>query len=107
MPTDFLTEQCKRDTKNYMMKHQASDRAYVTVDPTICHGKPIISGTRVMVWQILEMLESGASPKTVHEALPTLPRGAVETALAWAAQKAKSERYIPFPRDDQRTFVSA
>lgn len=90
-----------------MMKNQVSDRAYITADPAICHGKPIISGTRVMVWQILEILEDGAPPNAVYEAFPTLPRGAVEAALAWAAQKAKSERYIPFLHHDNRPVISA
>lgn len=78
----------------------------MTVDSDICHGKAIIAGTRVMVWQILELLESGVPASAVYEALPTLPHGAVEAVLGYAAQKAKSERYIPFPHDDQRPFVS-
>ena len=27
----------------------------IAVDPKICHGKPIIRGTRIMVWQIIDL----------------------------------------------------
>ncbi|MBI3822385.1 MAG: DUF433 domain-containing protein [Planctomycetes bacterium] len=29
---------------------------YIVADPKICHGKPTFIGTRVMVWQVLEMV---------------------------------------------------
>ena len=30
---------------------------YIVANPRICHGKPTFRGTRVIVWQVLEMLE--------------------------------------------------
>lgn len=32
---------------------------YIIIDSEICHGKPTFKGTRIMVWQVLEMLEAG------------------------------------------------
>jgi uncharacterized protein (DUF433 family) len=32
---------------------------YIVADPAICHGKPTFIGTRVMVWQVLEMVGEG------------------------------------------------
>lgn len=32
---------------------------YIVADPRICHGKPTFRGTRIMVWQVLEMLARG------------------------------------------------
>jgi uncharacterized protein (DUF433 family) len=29
---------------------------HIVADPDICHGKPTFIGTRVMVWQVLEMV---------------------------------------------------
>lgn len=29
---------------------------YIVADSEICHGKPTFIGTRIMVWQILEMV---------------------------------------------------
>lgn len=89
------------------MKRQQTDQPYVTVDPAICHGKPIVAGTRVMVWEILEILESGEATDAVYQAFPSLPPGAVEAALGYAAEKAKSERYVPFLHHDHPSFISA
>jgi len=32
---------------------------YIVADPEICHGKPTFRGTRIMVWQVLEMVAEG------------------------------------------------
>ncbi len=32
---------------------------YVITDPKICHGKPTFRGTRIMVFQVLEMVATG------------------------------------------------
>jgi uncharacterized protein (DUF433 family) len=69
------------------MKHTA--QSLIVVDPFICHGKPIIKDTRIMVWQILELLEAGESTRSIHAAFPTLPKGAVKAVLHYAAERAK------------------
>lgn len=40
---------------------------YVVADPKICHGKPTFRGTRIMVWQVLEMLAEGLAWETIIE----------------------------------------
>lgn len=34
--------------------------SYIVADPEICHGKPTFRGTRIMVWQVLEMVADGS-----------------------------------------------
>lgn len=53
---------------------------YIIADPEVCHGKPIFKGTRVMVWQILELLKEGVKPKEIYTAYPNLPVNAIESA---------------------------
>ncbi len=36
--------------------------ARVSIDPAVCHGKPCIRGTRIMVSLILDYLTAGESP---------------------------------------------
>ena len=84
-----------------------SQQVSVVIDPRICHGKPVISGTRIMVWQILELLELGESLADIHEAFPTLPQGAVEAALRFAADRARSERYVAFTDEKTPAYLSA
>ena len=59
--------------------------AYIVADPDICHGKPTFAGTRVMVWQVLEMLEAGQSVDEIIHAFPSLTPQHVQAALAYAA----------------------
>lgn len=73
----------------------------INSDPNICHGKPVIAGTRIMVWQILELLETGESPKNIYQAYPSLPIGSIESALHYAAELVKSEFDGPSEKDSQ------
>lgn len=68
----------------------------IVADPEICHGKPIFKGTRVMVWQILELLEAGQKSGDIYQAFPNLPKNSIEAALHYAAEKAKNTSYFPF-----------
>jgi len=68
----------------------------IIADPDICHGKPTFEGTRIMVWQILEILEAGGTQEEIYHAYPTLPEGAIEAVLHYAAEKAKGVRYLSF-----------
>jgi len=40
---------------------------YIVADPKICHGKPTFRGTRIMVWQVMEMLADGMAWETIIE----------------------------------------
>lgn len=41
---------------------------HIVADPLICHGKPTYTGTRIMVWQILEALADGESVEDLVKA---------------------------------------
>ncbi len=66
----------------------------ISVDPQICSGKPCISGTRVMVTNILGMLAGGKSTNEVLEAYPELTREDVEAALEYATRIIDEEKVI-------------
>ena len=53
----------------------------VEINPAICGGRPIISGTRITVQTILEFLGAGDSIEEILEAYPTLTRADVLAAL--------------------------
>ena len=38
---------------------------YIVADPEICHGEPTFRGTRIMVWQVLEMVAEGKADENV------------------------------------------
>ena len=63
---------------------------YIVADTEICHGKPTFKGTRVMVWQVLEMLEDGAPIKEILNAfLVPLTKQHIKAALHYAGSLTK------------------
>lgn len=62
----------------------------VTVDPQIVHGKPVITGTRVMVSQIVGHLAAGDTIETVCDAYGLTPEQ-VRAALGYAASRVAGE----------------
>lgn len=69
---------------------------YVTVDPSICHGKACIRGTRVLVSAILDNVAAGESRESILESYPTITAEAINAAIAYAADLAR-ERVIALP----------
>ena len=70
---------------------------YIVADPDICHGKPTFTGTRVMVWQVLEMLAAGERPEAILEDFPSLTRKHIQAALDYAARVTGGEKFVLFP----------
>lgn len=59
-------------------------RDRITVDPAVCHGKPCIKGTRVMVSVVLDNIAAGESPDQISTAYH-LAKEDVQAALQWRA----------------------
>ncbi|HFA52051.1 MAG TPA: DUF433 domain-containing protein [Bacteroidetes bacterium] len=57
----------------------------ITVDPAICHGKPTIKGSRIMVTTILELLSSGMTMKEILEDYTSLEKEDIFACLKYAA----------------------
>lgn len=60
----------------------------ISVDPDICGGRPVITGTRVRVTDVLEMLAGGADASEIAGDFPYLSEDDVRAALAYAAAQA-------------------
>ena len=60
-------------------------------NPLICHGKPVIRGTRVMVSVILGSLAGGDSAEMILEDYPGLQREDFAAALAFASDLSQFE----------------
>ncbi|MCS3919740.1 DUF433 domain-containing protein [Fervidibacter sacchari] len=70
-------------------------RDRIVVDPKICHGKPCIKGTRIMVSVILDNLAEGLTPEEIVEEYPPLTLDDVKAAVAYAAELVREEELIP------------
>ncbi len=71
-------------------------KEHIVVDPTICHGKACIKGTRIMVSVVLDNLAANVTPKEILSSYPSLKPEDIQAAVAYAALLAR-ERVIPFP----------
>ncbi len=67
----------------------------ISVDPEICHGKPCIKGTRIMVSVILDYLSAGESEEEILKQYPTLKYEDIRAAVAYAAWLAHEEEDHP------------
>lgn len=57
----------------------------IVVDPQICHGNPVIRGTRVLVRNILGSLESGEPPQSILKDYPSLHEEDIHAILQYAS----------------------
>ena len=64
-------------------------REFISVDPQVCHGRPCVAGTRVLVSVLLDNLAAGKSLEEILEFYPGVTPEAVRAALAYAADLAK------------------
>ena len=64
----------------------------ITIDPTICHGKPCIRGLRYPVEMILELLSSGMTHEEILDDYADLEEGDILAALDFAARLSQVKR---------------
>jgi uncharacterized protein (DUF433 family) len=63
----------------------------ISTDPSVCHGKPCIRGTRILVSVILDNLAGGMTEAEVLKDYPSLEPADVKAALAYAAELARED----------------
>lgn len=64
-------------------------RERVSVNPSVCHGKACIRGTRIMVSVILDNLAAGVDRAEILASYPALKPPDIDAALAYAAELAR------------------
>ncbi|MDG6996449.1 MAG: DUF433 domain-containing protein [Nitrososphaerota archaeon] len=67
----------------------------IVVNPKVMAGKPVIRGTRIPVYLILELLASGMTEDEVIREYPSLTRVDLKAALAYASKIVREEQVIP------------
>jgi len=56
------------------------------MDTEVCHGKPTFKRTRIMVWQVLEMLKSGYKIEDILKEFPSLTKNHIKAALEFKSK---------------------
>ncbi len=70
-------------------KNNLEDR--ITVDPNILAGKPIVKGTRIPVYIILEAIEADQTVVEITEIYPNLDEKDVKAAIRYATEIVERE----------------
>ena len=63
----------------------------ITIDPNICHGKPVIKNTRVLVSNILADLAAGSTYEKIIENYPSISKKDIKAALQFGSELAQFE----------------
>lgn len=63
---------------------------YITSDPEILFGKPVIKGTRVPVDLIIEKIAVGETVGQLLKAYPRITAESIQACLLFAAESVKS-----------------
>ncbi len=66
----------------------------IEINPKILCGKPVIKGTRIPVYLILELLAAGYDFRRIMGAYPDLKRADIEAAIEYASGVVKGEEVL-------------
>ncbi|MEM0543556.1 DUF433 domain-containing protein [Flavobacterium sp. j3] len=67
-------------------------RNYITINAEVRFGKPIIIGTRISVYDVLNWLANGLSIKEIIDDFPELNENQIKACLSYAADKEHKTR---------------
>ena len=59
-------------------------RSFVTIDPNVRAGEPVVRGTRIGIHTLADLAAQGAPADELLEDYPSLTPESLEAALAWA-----------------------
>ena len=66
----------------------------ISINPNVCHGKPVIKGTRVLVSIILGALAGGDTIDQILEDYPNITREDILAALQFGSELSNFETIV-------------
>lgn len=63
----------------------------ISINPKVCHGQACIKGTRIPVYQIVQMLANGDTIDDLLESYPTIEKEDILECLRYAAYLAQEQ----------------
>ena len=67
----------------------------IVIDPDVMVGKPVIKGTRIPVYLIVEFVANGMTEKEILKEYPQLKKEDIKAALLYASKCIEREVTIP------------
>jgi len=78
------------------MEGQLQKHPRISINPKVCHGKPVIVGTRIIVSQLLGALSGGSSREELLLDYASIKAEDIDAALAFASELSLFEE-VPLP----------
>jgi uncharacterized protein (DUF433 family) len=72
-------------------------RNYITADPAVLVGKPVIKGSRLSVEFMLELIAEGWSEPEMLRNYPGLTREQILACVAYAKDRLSEEKVLAVP----------
>jgi uncharacterized protein (DUF433 family) len=66
----------------------------ISIDQEVLSGKPVIKGTRIPVYLIIQLLANGLTEKEILKQYPTLKKQDIKAALVYASKSLENEETI-------------
>ncbi|HEY5614689.1 MAG TPA: DUF433 domain-containing protein [Bacteroidota bacterium] len=72
-------------------------QSFISSDPAVMMGKPVVAGTRITVELILEKLSAGETVQQILSEHPQLSEEKIRAALAFAREALRADAVYPTP----------
>ena len=70
-------------------------KSLIEVNPKICFGKPVFTGTRIPLYMVIELIAVGKTAKEIlKDYYPSLTREHLRVALDYAAKLLQNEEVV-------------
>lgn len=77
----------------------------ISIDPDVMGGKPVIKGTRIPVYLIVEFAESGMTEVEILKEYPQLRKKDIKAALLYASKRVERCKLEPQLRPEFITEI--
>jgi uncharacterized protein (DUF433 family) len=64
---------------------QLAGHPRITIDPAICGGRPVVTGTRMRISEVLDLLSNGVTESEIAADFPYLNAADIRACLSYAA----------------------
>ena len=76
------------------MSYSTDMNMRIVIDPAVCHGKPCIKGTRIMVANVLSLLAGGYGFERIRKNYPELADEDIRAAIEYAQDVVQDEEVL-------------
>jgi uncharacterized protein (DUF433 family) len=73
---------------------QIDYKKYIEADPNFRFGKPVLRGTRITVYDVLQWLASGITHKQIMKDFPQIDKDQIAACEAYAKNQAETVKTV-------------